>query len=156
MISQADVNVAQKHFKVTNHGWYVAYFEVQYTFQNQTYNADSGTFSLGMERKIFVPETATDIIINISVAVGVNWTIIESKFLSAMETTCFTLYGTLFTPYALEVNCTATPDLGSGNGDSTNPPCCCCCNCCGMCQQSSMSMEEYTQYLNNFYQNQNK
>ena len=153
MIAKANANVAQKSFKVTNHGWYIADYEVQYTFQGEVFNVDSGIFSLGMEKKIFIPETATNITIKISVAVGVDWNVIESKFLKVMETMCFILYGTLFTPYALEVNCTAPPDLGGTPNPNPNQ-CCCCCNCCGV-SPSGMSMEEYMNYLSNFHNKQN-
>ena len=153
MMNQVNAYAVQKYFKVTNHGWYVAHFEVQYTFEGEVYNVESGSFSLGIEKKIFVPETATDVTIKISSATGVNWTNIESKFSKTMQTTCFMLHGTLFTPYALEVNCTAQSEIETPN-PNPNPCCCCCCNCSGACQ-SGMSMEEYMEYLKKLYEQNN-
>ena len=93
-----EVSVAGGSVKVRNEGGYVARFSLSYTFQGHNFTKNSGTFSLGVNKSIEIPEGATDIHLKVEEMWGFGWSTIFTKVFPTPESKSYKVYGTTLNP----------------------------------------------------------
>ena len=116
------------HVSVSNKGFFIALFKVEYTLNNKKYYLNSSYLSQNYHEKVFIPTLAKDIIISVMIKDKNNpWKAIYTETFNMTESLSLSLSGTFNNPQYKEITSQLesekTPTLAqesiyvSNNGD---------------------------------------
>lgn len=113
------------YVEILNLGWYFAEFYITYIATNgEQITDDSGVFSLGQTRRLYIAGGTTQVILKVEVWIFGKDVILFNDFINTSNSNCFELHGTIFYPTMRRMACS----------DSNSDNCCCkaCCSedCC--------------------------
>ncbi|AWZ48626.1 hypothetical protein C3495_07265 [Clostridiaceae bacterium 14S0207] len=113
------------YVEILNLGWYFAEFYITYIAANgEQITDDSGVFSLGQTRRLYIAGGTTQVILKVEVWIFGKDVILFNDFIDTRNSNCFELHGTIFYPTMRRMACS----------DSNSNNCSCCCKaCCKSC-----------------------
>ena len=93
------------YVKVSNQSGYVARFKVTYILRGRIVREQSRNISLGQDDKLFIPEEAISIVLEVDQNLIIGWRPFHFEKFKSPINKCYELDGTAFNPSCNEVNC---------------------------------------------------
>ena len=93
------------YIQITNSSGYIARFRISYILRGKVVTELSKSISLGQNDKMFIPEEATSIILDVEQNLIIGWRPFYYEKFTKPINKCYKLSGTAFNPSCNEISC---------------------------------------------------